>query len=281
MLFFYYGIYVWEDSDSVPVEVTGSCATPTTINSDNNGVFVDVSNNVGDVLFVEEGTTIDDIQTIIDDGYYDGIVGTGTERVAIAATDTLTLSRDFTFENVSLDGQRDENDVPGDSPIGINLSSSEEDISVSFINSELKNFGTAIMSNRASDPTNGLLTLTIEDSAFSGCYKGLYATNIEDLVVKNSTFNDMGAESAAPSNPDNPSIEDKRNRSGSAFDINQMSSMGNSIQISESTFTYCGDYEDTTDSTTSGAIKIKLRGNDGDTASDVPKRQLVVLIVYQ
>ena len=73
---------------------------------------------------------------------------------------------------------------------------------------------------------------------------------------------DMGAESAET---------DVVTRSGSALDINQMIP-GGAISITGSTFTKCGDPKDIeNDKITSGAIKIKIRGAEGDEATDIPK----------
>ena len=150
-------------------------------------------------------------------------------------------------------------------PIGINLSGSTDDITLTIRDSKISEFGYAIMSNKANgskedDPNSrvnpGSLTLIIENSDFSDCFKGLYATDIKDLTVTDSTFTNMGTDAFG---------EDVVTRSGSAIDINQMSA-GGTITITGSRFTNCGDEA----GTTSGAIKVKVRGAEDDNATDIP-----------
>ena len=75
-------------------------------------------------------------------------------------------------------------------------------------------------------------------------------------ISDNSTFTDMGRGATGTG-----VIE----RSGSAIDINQMSA-GEIITITDSSFTNCGG----ADGTTSGAIKVKVRGGKDDIETDIP-----------
>lgn len=111
--------------------------------------------------------------------------------------------------------------------------------------------------------------MIIEDSEFSNCYKGLYVTNLDDLTVTGSIFDEIGKASTPPESGE-PTIPEKMKRSGAAFDINQ-TTQGGSILIKDSTFTNCGGARATGSGLTSGAIKVKLRGNSGDTSGDVPQ----------
>ena len=194
---------------------------------------------------------------------YDGVKG--TTGSVITVDEPIVLTKDFVFDSVTLDGGRTESDSK-ENPIGINLSSSRSDITITIKDSELKNFGYAITSNKASgskaDDTSkvlgGTLTLIIENTDFSNCFKGLYATDIKNLTVKGGSFVDMGAESVSTT---------VVTRSGSALDINQMIN-GGTISITGATFEKCGKVGDT--NVTSGAIKIKTRGGEEDKATDIP-----------
>ena len=82
----------------------------------------------------------------------------------------------------------------------------------------MKNFGTAIMSNKVTGDSGnksnkeGTLTLIIEDSEFSNCYKGLYVTNLDDLTVTGSIFDEIGKASTPPESGE-PTIPEKMKRS--------------------------------------------------------------------
>ena len=76
-------------------------------------------------------------------------------------------------------------------------------------------------------------------------------------ISDNSTFTNMGSGATGTG-----VIE----RSGSAIDVNQMS-VGEIITITDSSFTNCGGE----DGTTSGAIKVKVRGGSDDSAPDIPE----------
>ena len=200
---------------------------------------------------------------------YDGIEGNGKDgegKYVLTIDKAITISKDFTFDNVILDGDRAKTDSTSEpnTTAGINIDAGTSGVKISVTNSTVRNFGIAFFS---ADTTlsKGLLTMEITDSDFTGCYKGLYVTNLKDLAVKNSKFTDMGADSLGSS--DNPTTSDLMKRSGSAFDINQMVA-GNSIVIEDSTFSQCGAGKGTT-GTTSGAIKVKVR-RDKD-AKDIPQ----------
>ena len=239
----------------LPYPVPGGSSTQ----SDN--IYV-ISGNIGNV----------NLQNIINN--YDGIKGESKESpTKIPVKEPLIIAKDFTFEAVELTpattsgaslfaARSDENK---ELPIGINLSGSTDDITLTIRDSKISGFGYAIMSNKANgsnedDPNSsvnpGSLTLIIENSDFSDCFKGLYATDIKDLTVTDSTFTNMGTDAFG---------EDVVTRSGSAIDINQMSA-GGTITITNSTFTNCGS----TKGTTSGAIKVKVRGGSDDEAKDIP-----------
>ena len=239
----------------LPYPVPGGSSTQ----SDN--IYV-ISGDIGNV----------DLQNIIDN--YDGIKGESKKNpTKIPVNKPLIIAKDFTFDAVELTpagasgaslfaARSDENK---ELPIGIDLSDSAGDITLTIKDSTISGFGYAIMSNKANgskedDPNSsvnpGSLTLIIENSDFSGCFKGLYATDIKDLTVTDSTFTNMGTDAFG---------EDVVTRSGSAIDINQMSA-GGTITITGSRFTNCGDEA----GTTSGAIKVKVRGAEDDKATDIP-----------
>ena len=239
----------------LPYPVPGGSSTQ----SDN--IYV-ISGDIGNV----------NLQNIINN--YDGIKGESKESpTQIPVKEPLIIAKDFTFEAVELTpaatsgaslfaARSDENK---ELPIGINLSGSTDDITLTIRDSKISGFGYAIMSNKANgskedDPNSsvnpGSLTLIIENSDFSDCFKGLYATDIKDLTVTDSTFTNMGTDAFG---------EDVVTRSGSAIDINQMSA-GGTIKITNSTFTNCGSDK----GSTSGAIKIKVRGDIDDFATDTP-----------
>ena len=239
----------------LPYPVPGGSSTQ----SDN--IYV-ISGDIGNV----------NLQNIINN--YDGIKGESKESpTQIPVKEPLIIAKDFTFEAVELTpaatsgaslfaARSDENK---ELPIGINLSGSTDDITLTIRDSKISGFGYAIMSNKANgskedDPNSsvnpGSLTLIIENSDFSDCFKGLYATDIKDLTVTDSTFTNMGTDAFG---------EDVVTRSGSAIDINQMSA-GGTITITGSRFTNCGDEA----GTTSGAIKVKVRGAEDDKATDIP-----------
>ena len=217
--------------------------------------------NTDDELKMYEVTGAVNASTISWDDY-DGVKG--TTGSVITVDKPIVLTKDFVFDSVTLDGGRTESDSK-ENPIGINLSSSRSDITITIKNSELKNFGYAITSNKAEGKgtdgkvNGGSLTLIIENTDFSNCFKGLYATDIKNLTVTGGSFVDMGAESVGP---------DVVTRSGSALDINQMIN-GGTISITGATFEKCGKVGDT--NVTSGAIKIKTRGGEKDEATDIPR----------
>ena len=104
--------------------------------------------------------------------------------------------------------------------------------------------------------------MVIENTDFSNCFKGLYATDIKNLTVTGGTYEDMGTASTTEDNV--------IKRSGAAFDINQMYAGGGNITFTGVTFKNCGG-SDTPSKTTSGAIKVKVRGSEDDKATDIPK----------
>ena len=201
---------------------------------------------------------------------YEGIIGNGKgdDCVVLTVDKPIELTKDFTFENIILKGSQ-ATQQPSAEPTGIDLSSSTEDITLTIKNSKLQDFGYAICSNKANGSgengtvNKGSLTLVIENSDFSNCYKGLYATDIKNLTVTGGTYDKMGT--AATEEPN-----DVVKRSGAAFDINQMYSEGENITFTNVTFSDCGG-TDNTAKTTSGAIKVKVRGGNDDVATDIPK----------
>ena len=237
----------------LPYPVPGGSSTQ----SDN--IYV-ISGDIGNV----------NLQNIINN--YDGIKGPSKENpVEIPVSAPLKIAKDFTFDGVKLVSENTSGASSfsmrsagnEEEPIGIDLSSSTGDITLTIKNSTISGFGYAIKSNKATGNkeangtvNGGSLTLIIENSDFSDCFKGLYATDIKDLTITGSTFINMGTDAAG---------EDVVKRSGSAIDVNQMSA-GGTITITNSTFTNCGS----TKGTTSGAIKVKVRGGSDDEAKDIP-----------
>ena len=230
------------------------------------------NNQSEDIYVISEGESIDstELQNIIDN--YDGIKGPSKEKpVEIPVSEPLKIAKDFTFDGVKLVSENTSGASSfsmrsagnEEEPIGIDLSSSTGDITLTIKNSTISGFGYAIKSNKATGNkeangtvNGGSLTLIIENSDFSDCFKGLYATDIKDLTITGSIFKNMGTDAAG---------EDVVKRSGSAIDVNQMSA-GGTITITNSTFTDCGS----TKGTTSGAIKVKVRGGSDDEAKDIP-----------
>ena len=235
-----------------------------------------IEDNAENTLVIVKNTAYSEIASKISE--YAGIRGAAADCVVVTMdSNTITPKADstrFALRSVVLQGSAGEEPEAKDAPIGINLSDITKDITLSIVDSEIKNFGTAIMSNKVTGSEGnksnkeGMLTLIIEDSKFSNCYKGLYVTNLEDLTVTGSTFDRMG-EASKPYTSDDPSIPEKMARSGAAFDINQ-TKKGGDIAFKDSIFTYCGG-DNNADKLTSGAIKVKLRGGAGDDATDVPK----------
>lgn len=209
-----------------------------------------------------ENKNYSDIKEVLKN--YDGIKG--KSGVVLTVDETIKLDKSFTFEDISLKGGQTEQNAD-ESPIGIDLSDSTGDITLTIKNSKLQDFGYAICSNKANGKgengtvNNGSLTLVIENTDFSNCYKGLYATDIKNLTVEGGTYDGMG-KAATTEN-------DVVKRSGAAFDINQMYAGGGNITFTGVTFKNCGG-SDTTSKTTSGAIKVKVRGGEDDAATDIP-----------
>ena len=205
---------------------------------------------------------------------YDGM--TAEEGVTLLVDTPIVLAKDFIFDSITLKGKGAGSDNAMETPIGIDLSESRNDIKITIHDSKISGFGYAICSNKAvgsvgadqeneKDPQEGYdeshvaggsLTLIIENTDFSDCFKGLYATDIKDLKVTGGTFSNMGTDAV-----DTNYVT----RSGSALDINQMSA-GNSIVITGAKFENCGSDK----GSTSGAIKIKVRGGEDDTNTDIP-----------
>ena len=236
-----------------------------------------IEDNAENTLVIVKDTNYSEIESEISE--YAGIRGAAENRVVVTMdSNTITPEADstrFSLRHVILDGSVEGTPEADDDPIGINLSDITGNITLSIVDSAIKNFGTAIMSNKVTGDSGnksnkeGTLTLIIEDSEFSNCYKGLYVTNLDDLTVTGSIFDEIGKASTPPESGE-PTIPEKMKRSGAAFDINQ-TTQGGSILIKDSTFTNCGGARATGSGLTSGAIKVKLRGNSGDTSGDVPQ----------
>ena len=231
------------------------------------------NNQSEDIYVISEGESIDstELQNIIDN--YDGIKGPSKEKpVEIPVSEPLKIAKDFTFDGVKLVSENTSGASSfsmrsagnEEEPIGIDLSSSTGDITLTIKNSTISGFGYAIKSNKAEGKQengkvkSGSLSLIIENSTFSDCFKGLYATDIKNLMITGSTFDSMGTAATAGN---------VIGRSGSAIDINQMTA-GGTITITNSTFINCGNKNE--EGTTSGAIKIKVRGDIEDRADDIP-----------
>ena len=227
--------------------------------------FPAVEDNARQMLVIAKDTDYSVIKDEI--ANYTGIRGTSDKPVVKIGNTPITLAKSFTFESITLDGGVTGEPDPQETPMGIDLSSSRDNITITIKDSVIKNFGYAITSNKANGSgetgtvNSGSLTLNIEDADFSNCYKGLYATDIKNLTVKGGSYTDMGAASTVDGN-------NVVKRSGAAFDINQMSD-GESITFTDVTFTRCGGTGEA-DELTSGAIKVKVRGGEGDTKPDIP-----------
>lgn len=119
---------------------------------------------------------------------YDGIEGNGKDgegKYVLTIDKAITISKDFTFDNVILDGDRAKTDSTSEpnTTAGINIDAGTSGVKISVTNSTVRNFGIAFFSADTT-LTKGLLTMEITDSDFTGCYKGLYVTNLKDLAVK-------------------------------------------------------------------------------------------------
>lgn len=267
----YCDIYVWEnhvEGYDQTVTVMGFCKDTTYVNAVMNGADFNVSNTAGAIYSLDSTINYSSIKDMIESTLYAGIEGSGTATINV--DEPINLARSFSFDSIIFDGEQT-GQQPDEDPIGINLSGSRDDITITIENSEFKNFGYAISSNKANGNQvangtvyDGSLTLTLDNTDFDNCYKGLYATDIKNLTIDGGTFSDMGT--AATSTGDNVV-----KRSGAAIDINQMYAGGEDIVIRNAEFTNCGGTEDN-DETTSGAIKVKVRGGDDDIASDIPNK---------
>ena len=254
-----------KDAEFGEVKAEGITVGSMPVNGDDIEITIDNSTPSTDepseptkkIYELTKNTNVSEIENLAS---YDGIEGNGKEgegKYVLTVDTAITISKDFTFNNVILDGDRAKTDSTSEpnTTAGINIDAGTSGVKISITNSTVRNFGIAFFSADTT-LTKGLLTMEITDSDFTGCYKGLYVTNLKDLAVKNSKFTDMGADSLGSSN--NPTTSDLMKRSGSAFDINQMVA-GNRIVIENSTFSQCGATESAT-GTTSGAIKVKIRG---------------------
>ena len=240
-----------------------------------------IEDKAENTLVIVKGTNYSEIEKEISG--YAGIRGTSDKpTISIAEGQKITLveakdeeASKFVLRSIKLEGSATSPDATGE-PVGIDLSKLTKDITLTIADSEIKNFGIAIMSGIKPSTENGkiaMLTLNIEDSDFSNCYKGLYVTNLQDLTVTGSTFTDMGLASKPSTETDG--TQGKISRSGAAFDINQMVE-GNAVKFSSSTFTNCGGSKEAgeNEEITSGAVKVKLRGGEGDalesSGGDIP-----------
>lgn len=218
---------------------------------------------------ITSGTTVAQLKEYIADSNVKGIWAAEKVTINMAATDVLAINRDFGIENVAFVGTltgENGNGINGHpvpdgtgSTHAINISGT---CSVAFKNVDFKNFSHAIT---VADDSS--VSLTINGGKFENCFKGVYAAGLNDLIVSGVTMTGMGAESV-PSGADASEI-DAMKRSGAAFDIDQRMP-GGSISITGSIFTDCGTITAGTDAVTdgktatSGAIKIKVRYDEGD-----------------
>ena len=225
----------------------------------------DVENNSLNYYILTESKKYSEIKSAIADEYI-GIKGKSSSEVVLTIDEPVYLERDFAFENIALKGNA-ESPYDKENPHGIDFKDSTEDVTLTLKHVKMSEFGYAISSNKANgrkdtDPNSnvnpGSLTLVIDRSEFRNCFKGLYATDIRNLTITNSKFSNMGEASEGT---------DVVKRSGSAIDVNQMI-YGESIKIMNSEFTNCG--KEGNEETTSGAIKVKVRGGEDDEATDIP-----------
>ena len=225
----------------------------------------DVENNSLNYYILTESKKYSEIKSAIADEYI-GIKGKSSSEVVLTIDEPVYLERDFAFENIALKGKA-KSPYDKENPHGIDFKDSTEVVTLTLKHVKMSEFGYAISSNKAngrkdtdsnSNVNPGSLTLVIDRSEFSNCFKGLYATDITNLTITNSKFSNMGEAAEGT---------DVVKRSGSAIDVNQMIA-GKSIVIMNSEFTKCGN--EGADGTTSGAIKVKVRGGEDDKAPDIP-----------
>ena len=225
----------------------------------------DIENNSLNYLILTGATSYGSIKDKISS--YIGIKGKAESEVVLTVDEPIVLDDSFIFENITLKGNATTPIGNSETPYGINLNNCTNDVTLTLKHVKISNFGYAISSNKADGKKSegdggtvkgGSLTLIIDRSEFSDCFKGLYATDIKNLTVTNSKFSNMGEAADG---------EDVVKRSGSAIDVNQMST-GEIISITNSEFTNCG--KSGREGTTSGAIKVKVRGGEKDEATDIP-----------
>lgn len=225
-------------------------------------------------LTEKEEYSSEEIKTMLSSGITK-FVGAGPDKTVITLPETKSKAANdnrsaitvngnlLILENLTVKGDVGAEGTTDDFPKGINVTS-DTNVDIYLKNVKMENFGHAISSGAYDFKTNGSTNapktnIHIIDSTFENCHKGLYINNLGDLDVFGSTFSKMGKQSTEG---------DVRTRSGAALDINQFAE-GGDIVIYDSIFTDCGG------DGTSGAIKIKVRGGDDETATDIPSKDKI------
>lgn len=235
--------------------------------------------SVGETKTVKSETSVSDINSwISSEGNVKKIVGSDNAVIKLNANETINIgSGTIILEDLTIEGSVGSEGAGTQDPEGIVISNPTGEVNLYLKNVTMKNFGYAILAEQQNSQfTNtdayksvAKVNVYIIDSTFENCHKGLYVNNLGTLQVFGSDFTKMGVKS-----DENGSVI---TRSGSAFDINQFVS-GKDVVFYDSTFTECGG------AGTSGAIKIKVRGGDDETATDIPqaniKGSLDSVIIY-
>ena len=212
---------------------------------------------------VDSNTTLDDVKALLENPDVDGIWA--EEPITFETAEPVALDRSFGMENVTFKAPLSETKSRATAyplpdgktgsthAIDITPNSDNSTIEITLKNVHFENYSHAIS---VADKSN--VNLTITDSTFENCFKGIYAEGLGNLTINNVTMNNMGVGSVAGEG----SEEARMDRSGAGIDINQTST-GGAISITNSHFTNCGGGANATDENggklTSGAIKIKVR----------------------
>ena len=98
-------------------------------------VCFNVSNTEGAIYSVDSTVSYSSIKGMIESTLYAGIEGSGTATINV--DEPINLARSFSFDSIIFDGEQTEQ-KPDEDPIGINLSGSRDDITITIENSELQ-----------------------------------------------------------------------------------------------------------------------------------------------
>ena len=229
---------------------------------------------------VDSNTTLEDVKALLENLDVDGIWA--EDPITFETDKAVALNRSFGMENVTFKAPlpsamsraavteypSPDGEANSTHAIDIKPAADNSTIEITLKNVHFENYSHAIS---VADKSN--VNLTITDSTFENCFKGIYAEGLGNLTINNVTMNNMGVGSVAGEG----SEEARMDRSGAGIDINQTST-GGAISITNSHFTNCGGGTGATGENgaklTSGAIKIKVRDNsnypshfNGDTGT--------------